>query len=872
MNAKIPENVTADGLEDKWSKVWQDKDIYAFDRKYTREEIFAVDTPPPTVSGSLHLGHVFSYTHTDTIVRFQRMSGKHPFYPMGWDDNGLPTERRVQNYYGVTCDPSVEYDPNFTAPEEPLDPPQPISRRNFTELCSTLVSIDEEKFEELWKHLGLSVDWKMTYTTVGKTAQEISQRAFLKMVQRGEAYNSDAPTLWDVDFKTAVAQAEIEDREKGGKFYKLAFPFYDEAKNSASDEYLIIETTRPELIAADVGVAVNPKDERFTHLVGKKVLSPVFGVPLEIFHHEIADPEKGSGVVMISTWGDISDVQMWRELDLPVRSIIGRDGKIIDLSDSISSWGPIDPEAAKNAFSKIAGLYPNQAKKVMEEMLRESGSLLDEPKEIMRPVKFYEKGDRPLEVVASRQWYIKNGGRDRQVAAGLKDRGSQIHWHPKFMESRYQNWVDGLNGDWLISRQRYFGVPIPIWYHLDENGEPNYEEVLVPDSKQLPVDPSIDVPNGYDESQRNQPNGFMADPDIFDTWATSSLTPQIAGQWSVDDELFEKVFPMDLRPQAHEIIRTWLFSTVVRSHYEHNSIPFYNALISGWILDPDRKKMSKSKGNVVTPMGLLEQYGSDAVRYWAANGRPGVDTAYDEGIMKIGRRLSTKLLNASKFVLTVASDFEDVQSENVTENIDKSFLAILKKDCEDCQKAFNDFDYSRSLQIAETRFWDFCDNYLEIVKSRAYGSQGDAAKLSAQTTLRIALSIFQRLFAPIMPFVTEEVWSWWQEGSIHHAKWPQSGDLPFDTSHDVYATTKEVVTQMRTLKSEAKISMKTEVTNAKMMGANWLNGTWLDDAVLSDIRSSCNITDPDFSIGNVIKTDSNVFWDTSQVKFALKND
>lgn len=867
MKFNLPDKVSTDGLEDKWSEIWKESNIYAFDQT-SDKEIFSIDTPPPTVSGSLHIGHVFSYTHTDTIARFQRMCGKNIFYPMGWDDNGLPTERRVQNYYGVTCDPNVAYDPGFVAPETPSDPTQPISRRNFIELCDKLVSVDEEKFEELWRHLGLSVDWSMTYTTVGKLAQEISQRAFLENVKNGDAYTSDAPTLWDVDFKTAVAQAEIEDREKGGKFFKLAFYFLDETTNKPSSDYLVIETTRPELIAADVGVAVHPSDERFKDLVGRKVLSPVFGVPLEIFHHEVADPEKGSGAVMISTWGDISDVQMWRELNLPVRSVIGRDGKIIDLQHTIGDWGAIEPEVADVAYSKIAGLYPNQAKKVMQDLLRETGALLEEPREIMRPVKFYEKGERPLEVVASRQWYIKNGGRDPEIREALKKCGSQIVWHPEFMESRYQNWVDGLNSDWLISRQRYFGVPIPIWYKLDSEGNPDYGQVLVPDDDTLPVDPSVDVPNDFDESQRNQPNGFVADPDIFDTWATSSLTPQIAGKWSVDNDLFNRVFPMHLRPQAHEIIRTWLFSTTVRAHYQQNSIPFYNALISGWILDPDRKKMSKSKGNVVTPMAMLTQYGSDAVRYWAANGRPGVDTAYDENTMKVGKRLATKLLNATKFVLTVAGDVKDADIAMVTNELDKSYLSILKKLCGDCERQFNNFDYARALQLAEDEFWNFCDNYLEIVKSRAYGSQGDDPKLSAQASLQIALSIFQRLLAPIMPFVTEEAWSYWQQGSIHQAKWPTESDIDFDVDQEIFTTAKAAVIEMRTYKSELNISMKTEVLKTKMLGANYLGGVWL--AGLQDILDTCNISDGVVGLEDIEKTNDAKFFDINNTEFAQK--
>ncbi len=848
MASKVPEKVSLEGLETKWSNFWKEQDIYKFDRDHTRDEIFSVDTPPPTVSGSLHLGHAFSYTHPDVIVRFKRMSGFHPFYPMGWDDNGLPTERRVQNYYGVKCDPNIEYDPDFVAPQEPFDPPKAISRKNFVELCDTLVAIDEQKFEELWRYLGLSVDWSMTYTTVGKSAQKISQRAFLKMVQRGEAYNADAPTLWDVDFKTAVAQAEIEDREKGGKFYKLAFKLLDEQSNKPSDEYLTIETTRPELIAADVAIAVHPDDERFKHLIGKKALSPVFEIPLEIYAHPSADPEKGSGVMMVSTWGDITDVQIWRELNLDVRCIIGRDGKIIELDNGISSWGSINPEVADNAYSKLVGLYPNQAKKAMEEMLGESGALLEEPREIMHPVKFFEKGDRPLEIVSSRQWYIKNGGRDKDIASSLKKRGSEMTWYPAFMESRYQNWIDGLNGDWLISRQRFFGVPIPLWYRLDENCEIDYSNPILPEQEQLPVDPQSDVPVGYNESQRNQANGFVADPDIFDTWATSSLTPQIAGLWSEDDELFEKVFPMDLRPQAHEIIRTWLFSTALRAHFENDAIPFKNVLISGWILDPDRKKMSKSKGNVVTPMALLEQYSSDAVRYWAASARAGVDTAYDEGIMKIGRRLVTKLLNASKFSLGIIESLDVEESvlreTKITNQIDVDFLISLASVIENATTALENYDHAKALDLVETAFWNYCDYYLEIVKQRAYGSQGEELSIQAASTLLIANETFSKLFAPVMPFVTEEVWSWSHEDSIHLSSWPTTSEIKArinTSSVGAYQLLSEISSEVRKYKTENKVSLKTELKELTITGPRVAELSQYIEQDLKDVSRAHNV-------------------------------
>ena len=436
----------------------------------------------------------------------------------------------------------------------------------------------------------------------------------------------------------------------------------------------------------------------------------------------------------------------------------------------------------------------------------------------MQAVKFFEKGDKPLEIVTTRQWYIRNGGRDVDLRARLVERGAELQWHPPYMQARYTSWVEGLNGDWLISRQRFFGVSVPVWYPLDEQGMPVYDVPLIPSEADLPIDPSSDVPAGYDQSQRGVPGGFMGDPDVMDTWATSSLSPQIAGHWAVDDDLWSRLWPFDLRPQAHEIIRTWLFSSVVRAHLEDDVLPWKHAAISGWILDPDRKKMSKSKGNVVTPMDQLEEFGADAVRYWAASGRPGTDTAYDIGQMKIGRRLAIKLLNASKFVLAFGAEVP-TSLDVITEPLDRAMLASLADVVAQATAAFDDYNYARALEVAESFFWSFCDDHVELVKDRAYGARGDGAATSAKAALALALSVQLRLFAPVLPFVTEEVWSWWREGSVHRAAWPSADEFAGLTGEPaMVGDTSTALSAVRKAKSDAKVSMRADVSSAVVTG------------------------------------------------------
>ncbi|MEZ5311852.1 MAG: valine--tRNA ligase [Microthrixaceae bacterium] len=875
----VPAKPSVEGLEDRWIPVWGADGVYDFDPTVGREDVFSIDTPPPTASGSLHVGHVFSYTHTDTVARYQRMRGKSVFYPMGWDDNGLPTERRVENYYGVVCDSTLPYDSGFTPAAEP---PQrrndftAISRRNFIELCEELLVVDEQAFEDIFKRLGLSVDWSLQYTTISASTRRISQRAFLRNLARGEAYSAEAPSLWDVTFQTAVAQAELEDRERPGAYHKISF-----ARPDGTD--IMIDTTRPELIVSCVALVAHPDDERYQPLFGTTVTTPVFGVEVPILAHSLAEPDKGTGIAMVCTFGDTTDVTWWRELDLPARAVIGRDGRF---AGEAPEW--ITSISGREAYERIARKAAGGAREQMVALLGESGDLHGEPRPINHPVKFYERGDKPLEIVTSRQWYIRNGGRSGELRDALVARGGDLAWHPAYMQHRYDNWVGGLNGDWLISRQRYFGVPFPIWYPLDADGSPVYDAPITADEATLPIDPQTDCPPGFDEAQRGAPNGFVGDPDVMDTWATSSLTPQIATRWEEDDSYFDRAFPMDVRPQGHDIIRTWLFSTVVRSHYEHGCPPWTNAALSGWILDPDRKKMAKSKGNVVVPTHLLDLYGADGVRYWAASARPGTDTTFDEGQMKVGRRLAIKLLNASRFALSFgiavptdgnAADGTTTDGDAsgggamgsaaanaiaspadvpaVTSPLDRSMLAGLAQLVDDATNAFEAFDYARALERTESFFWHFCDDYLELVKTRAYGeSAGDdsPATRSARTALAIALSTIHRLLAPFLPFTTEEVWSWWMDGSIHNSTWPKTSEFIDAAASDTteLAVASEALSALRGAKSAAKVRMGSEIDSAVIHDTPERLATLAN--VLSDVQAAAKVIDlstdesDDFSI------------------------
>ncbi len=773
---RVPDKPTLDGLEDRWVGVWREQGTYTFDRSAPREGVFSIDTPPPTVSGSLHVGHVFSYTHTDVLARFQRMRGRNVFYPMGWDDNGLPTERRVQNHFHVRCDPRAPFVPDLQVPPATAadlkQPPRLVSRPNFIDLCLALTREDEEAFKRLWRRIGLSVDWSLEYSTIDARCRHLAQLSFRDLFEKGHVYSIEAPTMWDVDFQTAVAQAEVEDRPTRGAFHDVAFGVEGGGE-------LTIATTRPELLPACVAVTAHPNDPRYRALFGKTALTPIFRVPVPIFPSELVDPEKGTGILMVCTFGDATDVTWWREQKLPLRQIVGRDGRLVSLTFGSDAFPSRDPDAANARYATIARKGIGGARQAIVEMLRDAANdatssgrapLRAEPKPIEHSVKFFEKGDRPLEFISTRQWFVRLLDKKDELLAA----GDRIQWHPDFMRLRFRNWTENLNVDWCVSRQRYFGVPFPVWYPLDGEGEPDYAHPIVAAAASLPVDPTVDVPPGYDGAQRDRPHGFTAEADVYDTWFTSSLTPQIGSGWMLDPGRHAARFPADIRPQSHEIIRTWAFYTIVKAWLHERTIPWHHVVVSGWILDPDRKKMSKSKGNVVTPMHLLDEYTSDGVRYWAAGARLGMDTAFDEKVLKIGKRLVTKIYNAGKFVLSQAGPRAAIDVE-----LDRAFVARLRDLVTRVTASFDAFDYAHALQDAEAFFWhDFTDTYLELVKHRARDDGGG----SAIAALRLGLGVLLRLFAPVLPYVTDEVWSWvfaeeTGHASIHRAPWPSLEEL-----------------------------------------------------------------------------------------------
>ncbi|HTH99178.1 MAG TPA: valine--tRNA ligase [Stellaceae bacterium] len=817
-----PKQYDIAGTEAKWRKAWLENGVYAWDPKTPRADSYVVDTPPPTVSGILHIGHVYSYTQTDLIARFQRMTGKNVFYPMGFDDNGLPTERLVEKRRNIRA--------------------ADLSREEFIRICHEEVQDAEQDFRNLFQEIAVSVDWKLEYQTISPHSRKISQLSVLDLFEKGHLYRRPQPSLWDPADRTALAQAEVVEKESPGTLWQVTFDLADGAIDGVGG--IDIATTRPELMGACGALLIHPEHPRAKELLGKIVLTPLFRVPVPILADEKVDPEKGTGVVMCCTFGDTTDIEWWREHNLPTRVILGRDGRIAEFQGfGGADWPSKDVEGARGVIAQLTGLKVNAARTKMIELLTADGRITNETP-VTRMVPSAERSGAPLEILVTPQWFVRV--LDKKQA--LIDKGNEIAWHPEYMKVRLDSWIDGLKWDWCISRQRYFGVPFPFWYSKRKGEE---GKIIAADPQDLPVNPLVDLPRGYTRDE------VEPETDVLDTWATSSVSPQlnswgISAEHMLDAERHAKLFPADLRPQAHEIIRTWAFYTIVKSYLHEDVAPWSDIAISGWCLAQDKTKMSKSKGNVVDPRDLLKRYGADVVRYWTATSKLGLDTALSEDVLKIGKRLQTKLWNAARFVMLQLDGFEgapttpakDAASGIITEPFDRWVLSRLARAVRIATEKFAAYEYADAFETVERFFWaDLCDNYLELVKGRAYGELGTSAqRLSAQTTLWHCLETVLRLIAPVMPHLTEELYAqhfpgrYAATGSVHaRGQWPKLEDQLVDEAAERLGQAGvQLLMAVRKVKSERKVSIKTPISTLHLIGLTGDIG--MLDPVLPDLR------------------------------------
>jgi valyl-tRNA synthetase len=747
-----------------------------------------IDTPPPTVSGTLHMGHMFSYTQADFIARFNRMQGKNVFYPIGFDDNGLPTEKLVEKTKKIRG--------------------ASMDRQEFVEICREVVKKVEQEYREVINSAALSVDWDQEYQTISSQSIKLSQMSFLDLMQKDQAYRDFQPTLWDPVDRTALAQADIVDQEKDSVMHYIKF-------TAENGDDLEIATTRPELLPACGALLVHPEDDRYQHLIGKKAFSPLFKVQVNIIADDQVQMEKGSGMVMCCTFGDTTDILWWRKHHLPLRQIIKKDGKIsLEELDYISH---ID----RALYQELHGLKISEAREKIVKLLGEHGKLI-KSENITHTVKCAERSGSPLEILVTAQWSIKILDNKQKFL----EKAKECNWYPSHMRTRLEHWIAGLNWDWCISRQRFFGVPFPVWYSKRAGEE---GKILLADIEQLPVDPLADLPKGYSREE------VEADKDVMDTWATSSISPQlnslaINDKFNIDFDRHQQLFPADLRPQAHEIIRTWSFYTIVKACLHENKIPWKNLMISGWCLAADKTKMSKSKGNVVNPINLFADKGADVVRYWSACSKLGADIAYSEQMFAIGKKLVNKLWNAAKFCQQYFIEMNGFEVETLQQAIEKNYifeyvdlwmLDKLEQTLEKVQIEFARYEYSTAKTIAEDFFWNiFCDNYLEIVKVRAYNPNDNnlPGKISAIYSLYFALEVILKLFAPILPYVTEEIYQALYPNklnSIHQkASWPRLSKVKNDA--EIVKASEylvEISNFVRKFKSEAKLSLKTPINS-----------------------------------------------------------
>lgn len=775
--------------EEECRASWKQTNVYAWNPTEQKANSYIIDTPPPTVSGYLHMGHIYSYTQTDLTARYMRMAGKNVFYPIGFDDNGLPTERLVESTRKIRA----------------VD----MSREEFVKVCHEVVQQSEEDFRGLFSSIALSVDWAQEYQTISPASMKISQMSALDLFHKNHLYRKLQPTLWDPVDRTALAQAEVVDKEVASSMWEI--PFGVEGGGEA-----VIATTRPELLGACCALFLHPDHPRAGELIGRNAISPLFQVPVPILADERADPEKGTGIVMCCTFGDTTDIEWWRDHDLPTRVILDKGGRLEGL-DRLGSadWPSLDAEAGRAIGEELKGLKVNAARAKIVEILTERG-LIRAKTDVVRMVPAAERSGAPLEILVTPQWFV----RVLDKKDDLLQRGKEINWYPQYMQVRYERWVENLKWDWCISRQRYFGVPFPFWYSKRPGEE---GKILFAHVDDLPVNPLTDLPRGYTADE------VEPDPDVMDTWATSSVSPQlsshgIAPGFMIDAQRHEALFPATMRPQAHEIIRTWAFYTILKSHLHAGCAPWRDITISGWCLAHDRSKMSKSKGNVVTPESLLERYGADVVRYWTATSRLGLDTALSEDVLKVGKRLTTKLWNASRFVSMQLKDFDgkpstpkqDVDAGTIFNSVDLWILSKLAGVVKQAGAFYEQYEYADALHLIERFFWDdLCDNYLELSKARTYSEVGaEADKRSAQYTLWHCLETVLRLFAPTLPYMTETIYQGLFPGrvpSIHaRGNWPKAEDQVVDERSIVVGDAcVSILTAVRKAKSDRQVSLKT---------------------------------------------------------------
>lgn len=789
--------------EKKWQDFWQVKQIYKWDANATRADSFVVDTPPPTVSGQLHIGHVYSYTQTDFIVRFWRMMGKNIFYPMGFDDNGLPTERLVEKQRNVKA--------------------SELDRHDFINICKEVVASEEAKFRQLFNQIALSVDWDLEYQTISPSSKTISQMSFLDLAQKGQVYRNDQPMLWDPVDRTALAQADIEDKEKQGVMNDVAFSTEDGAQ-------IVIATTRPEMLPACVAVFYHPEDERYKHLKGKYAITPLFGVKVPILPDAMVKPDKGTGLVMCCTFGDQTDIIWWKTHSLPLRMILTKNGTLdLEGKDIYSDLG-------NELIPALHGLKINAARAKMIELLKERNLILNQT-ELTQTVKCAERSGAPLEILTTAQWFV----RTIPHKEALLEKTQELNWHPVTMKIKLENWINSISWDWCISRQRYFGVPFPVWYSKRPGEE---GKILFADIDQLPVDPLKDLPKGYLRDE------VEPDFDVMDTWATSSVSPQlsshgISANFSLDAKRHKSLFPVDLRPQAHEIIRTWAFYTMLKAHLHEGTLPWHNIMVSGWCLAEDRSKMSKSKGNIVNPEKLLEQYGSDVTRYWSATSRLGADTAYCENTMKNGKRLVNKLWNAAKFVSQhfSAISLEDknktlddlVASGKICRNMDLWLVSEASVLVRKATKEMENYEYASAMHLIENFFWsNFCDNYLEITKVRSYNENNtdDTGKYSTILSLYHTMHILIKLMAPFVPHITEEIYQTFycsdsSAVSVHSQNnWPKIAEINYDSKEACSLI--GVLELIRKAKAKDNLSIKAPITLLEIKAEKFAQDLILD--------------------------------------------